>query len=86
MNLLSRPSSNIHSHKKKANHNLTHTERIDEADINHDGPCQDWDEEDEAQISRHIKIGKDNEEDEGRSYKGRKAESRHDQEEDVVGD
>ena len=39
---------------KQADYNLTHEERIDEAEINRDGPCQDWDKEDEAEISLHI--------------------------------
>ena len=79
MKLPSRPSSNIHSHKK-AIRNLTDEERINEAEINRVGPSQGWDEEDEAEISRHLQGGNDNEKDEDRIYKGSKDKSRHDRE------
>ena len=70
----------------KADYNLTHEEHIKEAEVNHVGPSQDWDEEDEAKISRHPQGGNDNEKDEGCIQKGSNVHSRHDQEQDVVGD
>lgn len=80
MKITSPPHSNIHSHKKKTDGNITDEERIDEAEIDGIGRFQDWDEEHEAEISHN------NEGSEGRIYKGGKAYWPREREKDVVGD
>ena len=78
---------NYHSYKKEAGHNPTHEDSSkEEEDINYVSPCQDWEDEDEAKISCHVKGWNYKEEDEAEisrpinqwNYKERKAEPWHD--------
>ena len=81
----SRPSHNIHSHGEgRLQHH--HRERIDEAESNGIGPSQEWDKEDEAEVSRHPQGGSVNKEDERRIQEASNVHSRHDRAEDVVVD
>ena len=74
---LLRPSHNIHScDEGRLQHH--HGERIDEAESNGVGPSQEWDEEDEAEVSRHSQGGSVHEEDERHIYEASKVRSRHD--------